>query len=145
MSKQDKRNEVWRTVFFVSPRGKTESAKKRIVKKRRPCRKEERTLKRLLLILLALLLLTASLASCTIRKSEGTETTATDAAEATTVLPQEGEDETDAPASTKNAEATPASTEAPATAVQKTTVPETTAPETTAPGDPDDDNYTKNY
>ncbi len=88
---------------------------------------------------MALLLLTASLASCTIRKSEGTETTATDAAEATTVLPQEGEDETDAPASTKNAETTPAATEAP-----ETTAPETTAPETTDPGDPDDD-YTKNY
>lgn len=93
---------------------------------------------------MALLLLTASLASCTIRKSEGTETTATDEAEATTVLPQEGEDETDAPASTKNAETTPAATTVPATTAPETTVPETTAPETTDPGDPDDD-YTKNY
>lgn len=118
-------------------------------------------MKRLLLILLALLLLTASLASCTVRKSVGTETTSsvTDAAEATTELPPESTDEPEGPARTKHAETTPAATEAPATTepetppatsapettVPETTAPETTAPETTAPQDPDDGDYTKNY
>ncbi len=106
-------------------------------------------MKRLLLTLLALLLLTASLASCTVQKSGGTEATATDAAETTTELPPESTDEPDGPARTKHAETTPAATEAPATSEPETppatTAPETTVPETTAPQAPDDDDYTKNY
>lgn len=98
-------------------------------------------MKRLLAILLALLLLTASLASCTVQKSGGTEATATDATGTTTELPPESTDEPEGPARTKHAETTPAATEPPAPA---TTASETTAPETTDPGDPDDD-YTKNY
>ena len=101
-------------------------------------------MKRLLAILLALLLLTASLASCTVQKSGGTEATATDATETTTELPPESTDEPEGPARTKHAETTPAATEPPAPETIETTAPETTAPETTDPGDPDDD-YTKNY